>query len=110
MGFVLVINADQMGHGDLELGRKLLSTGLRKLANADDLDTIILYNSGVRLAVKDSYAAVELSLLHERGVEILACGTCVDHFGIRERLIVDRLSNMDEILATLRAAAKVVTL
>jgi intracellular sulfur oxidation DsrE/DsrF family protein len=110
MGFVLVINTDQMGHGDRELGHRLLGTCLRKLASADDLETIILYNAGVLLAVKESYAAVELRLLHERGAEVLVCGTCVDHFGIRDRLMVDRVSNMDEILATLRAAGKVITL
>jgi len=110
MKTVVVINTDQMGHGDRELGRKLLGTCLRKLAGAKHLDTIVLYNSGVRLAVKDSYVAVELTLLHEKGVDILVCGTCVDHFGIRDRLMLDHVSNMDEILTTLQAAAKVITL
>jgi len=107
MGTVLVLNNDQMGGGDRELGRKLLATCLRKLPNSGDLEAIVLYNTGARLAVKDSYVAVELSLLHDKGVEILACGTCVDHFGIGDRLLVDRASNMDEILKTLQAASKV---
>lgn len=110
MGTVIVINTDQMGTGDRELGRKLLGTCLRKLANAQNLDAIVLYNAGARLATKDSFVAVELGLLHEKGVDILPCGTCVDHFGIRDQLMLDRVSNMDEILATLDAASKVITL
>ena len=110
MKMVLVINNEQMGGGDAELGRKLLGTALRKLARFDELETIILYNAGVRLATRDSFVAVELGLLRENGVSILACGTCVEHYGLHDRLLVDRISNMDEILDTLRRAEKVITL
>ena len=110
MGTVVVINSDQMGHGDRALGQKLLGTCLRKLANAGRVDAIVLYNAGVQLALRDSHVAVELGLLHEKGVDILPCGTCVDHFGIRDRLMVDHISNMDEILSMLHAASKVITL
>ncbi len=110
MGTVIVINTDQMGYGDTELGRKLLGTCLRKLSNADGLDAVVLYNAGVRLATKDSFVAVELGLLHENGVEIIPCGTCVDHYDLQDRMLFDRVSNMDEILATLQSATKVITL
>ena len=110
MGTVIVINNDQMGGGDRELGRKLLGTFLRKLVSFENLEAIILYNAGVRLAVEDSFATVELGLLHEAGVEILPCGTCVKQFGLEDRLFIDRISNMDEILATIQKADKVITL
>ena len=42
MKTVVVINGDQMGHGDRELGRKLLATCLRKLGNSKDVEAIVL--------------------------------------------------------------------
>jgi len=110
MDTVVVINNDQMGSGDRELGQKTLATCLRKLHTACNPATIILYNAGVKLALKDSYVAVELRLLLDQGVEILPCGTCVEHFGIGDQILTDHLSNMDEILTTLSKAKKVITL
>ena len=110
MATVVILNTNQMGHGDAELGRKILGTCLRKLVSIPDLAAIALYNSGVHLATKDSPVAIELGQLQERGVDILACGTCVDYYGLQGRLLVERTSNMDEILARLRDADKLITL
>ena len=110
MATVIVLNKAQMGSGDVELGRKILATCLRKLPAFPDLEAIVCFNAGVKLAVKDSFVAQELGLLREQGVDLLVCGTCVAHFGIGDQLIVDRPSNMDEILATMRSADKVITL
>ena len=110
MDTVVVINNDQMGNGDRRLGQKILATCLRKLYSSCRPAAIILYNAGVKLALKDSHVAVELRFLLDQGVEILPCGTCAEHFGIADQLLTDRLSNMDEILATLHKAKKVITL
>ncbi|MDP6929663.1 MAG: sulfurtransferase-like selenium metabolism protein YedF, partial [Planctomycetota bacterium] len=82
MKTVLIINKDQMGHGDRDLGRKVLGTFLRKAISMDELTAIALFNSGVKLASQDSPVLTELTLLHENGVDVLPCGTCVEHFGI----------------------------
>jgi intracellular sulfur oxidation DsrE/DsrF family protein len=110
MATVVIINQAQMGSGDEELGRQILATCVRKLVNFSNLEAVVLYNGGVKLATRDSYLAVELSLLHEHGVDVLPCGTCVDRFGLRGQMLFDKISNMDEILATLAAADKVITL
>jgi intracellular sulfur oxidation DsrE/DsrF family protein len=110
MKTVFVINNDQMGHGDIELGSKILATCLRKLLKFPDLEAVVLYNAGVKLATRDSPVASELHQLHEAGVDILPCGTCIEHYGLYDRMILDRVSDMDEILATLRDADKVITL
>jgi intracellular sulfur oxidation DsrE/DsrF family protein len=110
MTTVIVINQAQMGSGDEGLGRKILCTALRKLPSFSDLEAIVLYNNGVKLATKDSFVATELTQLHEHGVDILPCGTCVEHFGLKDQMIFDHVSNMDEILATLAKAEKVITL
>lgn len=110
MATVIVLNNNQLGQGDAELGQKILKNCLRKLGAFNDLEAIVLYNAGVQLAAKDSPVAAELLLLYENGVDLLPCGTCVEHYGLAGRLIVDRTSNMDDILALLRQAGKVMTL
>jgi hypothetical protein len=110
MATVVVLNKAQMGGGNEELGRKILATFLRKLGTITDLEGLLLFNGGVQLATKDSPVAAELTLLHDRGVDILVCGTCVEFFGLRDRLLFDPPSNMDAIVAAMNKASKVITI
>lgn len=111
MKTVIVLNRDQLGEGDAELGRKALTTCLRKLITFENsLEAILFYNSGVKLTAKDSYVAVELTQLHDNGVEILPCTTCVEHYGLQGKLIVEKSCTMDDILTAMRMAEKVITL
>ena len=108
MRTVIVLNQDQMGHGDAELGQKILGTFLRKLPSIHEVSAIALYNSGVKLLAAGSPALAELSLLEENGVDLLPCGTCVESYGIE--LAVGEVSSMDEIIKELDQAEKVITL
>ena len=108
MRTVVVLSRDQMGDGDRELGRRILVTFLRKAPALRGLDAIVLYNSGVKLLAGDSPVLAELTLLAERGVDLIPCGTCVQHFGLE--LAAGRTSDMDAILRELSAAEKVITL
>ena len=54
--------------------------------------------------------AVELGLLMNKGVDLLVCQTCVNHYGLAEQLLVERLSNMEEIVDAMHSADKVITL
>lgn len=108
MKTVLVLNQDQMGHGDRELGRKILATFLRKAAALQGLSAIVCYNAGVKLVAKDSPVLAELDAHHRNGVDILPCGTCLEAFAITPA--VGAVSNMDAILGEIGRADKVVTL
>lgn len=110
MATVVVLDKAQMGSGNDELGRKILQTFLRKAATITDLEALLLFNGGVQLATKDSFVAAELMLLHERGVDILVCGTCVEFFGLRGKLLLDPPSNMDAIVSAMNRAGKVITI
>ena len=111
MATVIVLNKGQMGSGDAELGRKILGTCLRKLPSAfPDLEAVLLFNGGAKLATRDSFVAQELMMLHEQGVDIVVCGTCLEHFGLRDRFLFERPSGMDDILAAMRSADKVITI
>ena len=108
MKTVLVLNNDQMGHGDLELGHKSLGILLRKSGAIDGLESIVFYNAGVKLLVEGSPHLAELSLVEENGVDLLACVTCLRHFDIEP--VVGTVSDMDSIIAEMSRADKVITL
>jgi selenium metabolism protein YedF len=108
---VVLIPSDGLGHGDDELGRILLRSFLYTLHEVEPLpSTIVFLNAGVKLTADDSLVLEDLQVLEGRGVEILACGTCLGHFGLKERIAVGQVSNMYSIAETLLGAGKVVGL
>lgn len=108
MKTVIILNHDQMGHGDVALGQKILGNFLRKSPAMQTVTAIVLYNSGVKLACAGSPVLAELTHLHEAGVDLKPCTTCLEHYGLR--LAVGQPSNMDEIVRELARAEKVITL
>ncbi|MCW8141921.1 MAG: DsrE family protein [Planctomycetota bacterium] len=110
MTTVVIIPSDGMGRGDDALGQKILASFLGKAGALEGLAAVCLYNGGVKLLVEGSPALQGLAALEARGVDVVACGTCVDHFGLRERVRVGVVGTMDDIVSRLDRAAKVVTL
>lgn len=108
MDTIVVLNQDQMGHGDPTLGRKILGTFLKKAIALPEFRAIVFYNAGVKLVGPDSPVLIELRLLEERGVDLVPCGTCLQHFGVTPA--VGKVSDMDSILRELGRAGKVITL
>lgn len=107
--YAVVIKSDKMGTGDDELGAILLRAFINSLAESEKLPTsIILYNSGVKTALKNTDTALSLQKLEERGVTIIACGTCLEFFNVKERLAVGVISNMYKITELVSSAGHVV--
>ena len=110
MQTVFVINRYGMGQGDETLGDLLMGAFLKKIwAKRDKPDMIILYNGGVKLLNQQSAYLDALHGLEESGVEIAACGTCLDHYKIKD-LPVGRKSNMAEIVDIMMTADKTITI
>ena len=107
---VVIVNGPGMGRNDVEVGRKTLGKFFRKLGFLEVAAKIIFYNEGVKLLAEESPFLADLTLLEERGVELLACGTCLDHFNLMEKLKVGRATTMDEVVDIMTKADKVVTL
>lgn len=111
MKTAIVINQDSMGSGDPQLGKKILGTFLTKAGGAfRDLEAVVFYNSGVRCLAEGSAYLPQLSTLDEQGVDLIACGTCVDAFELRDRLRIGEIGSMDRILTELEQVAKVITI
>ena len=106
-----ILNSETMGSGDENLGKVLMGAFLKKLwAKVEKPDILILYNAGVKLLDKESGYMDVLVGLEEAGVEILACGTCLDHYDLRSTMVAGHVSNMEDIVATMSKAEKVVTI
>ena len=106
---VVVISADHMGQGDDTLGRVLLKGFLFALTQQETLPrTILFYNGGAFVTCEGSASLEDLRKLAEQGVEILTCGTCLNHYGLTEKLRVGGVTNMYVIVEKQTQATKVI--
>jgi selenium metabolism protein YedF len=108
---VLVVSSDIMGRGERELGSILMRGFFHTLGEVQPLPhTIILFNTGVRLACKGSPVLDDLCALEGEAIEILVCGTCLNYFELTEEIAAGQVSNMYDIAETMLGAGKVVNL
>ena len=92
---VVVLSSDVMGSGDDELGATLMKAFVFALTQQYELPaTILAYNGGVKLTVEGSPVLDDLKKLAEAGVEIMSCGTCLNHYGLSDKLAVGEVTNM----------------
>jgi len=108
---VILVGTDRLGRGSDELGSVLMRSFLYTLTQLPSPPgTLIFINAGVHLTTEGSPVLDELRQLQDRGTEILSCGTCLDYFGLREKLAVGRVTNMYEIVETLTSPRRVIAL
>ena len=92
-----------------ELGAALMKAFIHTIPDLDYLpDTLIFYNTGVKLAVQNSDVLDDLEKLQESGVELLVCGTCAKFFNIKEEISVGIISNMYDIAGAMAKAGRIV--
>lgn len=105
--FVVVISANTMGRGNDELGALLIRAFLHTIAEqAQKPDVMIFYNTGVKLTVQGSEVLDDLKQLEKAGVQLLVCGTCLNYFEIKDKLIAGTVSNMYDIAETMSRAGR----
>ena len=106
---ILYINSHLLGIGDEALGAILMRSFLKTLLDMETKPSrLILVNSGVRLATEGSEVLETLQALSEKGIEILSCGTCLDFYGLKEKLKVGKISNMYDIAQSLLEADRLI--
>lgn len=105
---VVAVDSDAMGRGSEELGRTLMKGFLYALSQLDELPkTVLFYNGGARLTTEGSLSLADLKSMEAQGVQILTCGTCLNYYGLTEKLAVGGVTNMYSIVETLAKADKV---
>ncbi len=108
-GTVLVISSDVMGSGDEALGRLLMKGFLYAMVEQEKQPEMILfYNSGVFLTTEGSGVLDDLREMERRGVRLLTCGTCLNHYGRLEKLQVGEVTNMYEIAQCMMQAERII--
>ena len=106
---VVAIASDKMGEGAVELGKTLLKAFVFSLTQQEKLPkTILFYNGGAHLTCEGSPMLEDLKALEAEGVEILTCGTCLNFYGLTEKLAVGGVTNMYVIAEKLLHAGNVV--
>jgi selenium metabolism protein YedF len=108
---MVLVGTDRVGHGDDELGAKLMVSFLKTLKEmGQDLWRLVFVNNGVKLTIENSEVLPILSHLEEQGVTILVCGTCLTHFGLMEGKRVGETTNMLDIVTAMQIADSVVNI
>lgn len=106
---VVVISSDTMGSGDDTLGRILMKGFIFALTQLEEqADTVIFFNGGARLTCEGSDSLEDITALKENGVQVLTCGTCLNHYGLTEKLAVGDVTNMYVIAQKLMQAGRIV--
>ncbi len=105
-----LITSDEFGRGSTELGQLLMKNLIYTLTQTEEKpDYLIFVNSGVNLCTKDSPVLDDLAVLKDCGTSILACGTCLDYYRLKESFSEGQITNMYDI-ADILAVSEVITL
>ncbi|MBC7087880.1 MAG: sulfurtransferase-like selenium metabolism protein YedF [Tissierellales bacterium] len=109
--FVIAIQSEHMGRGDDKLAKILIKSFIYTVRETKPYpNTMVFFNSGVKLTVEGSEVLDDLKALEEAGVEIISCGTCLDYFNLKDKLSVGNISNMYTIYEKIRNSTNVVTI
>ena len=106
---VVVISSAAMGHGGDELGTALMKGFLYALSQQEELPSAILfYNGGASITCEGSVSLEDLKSMEAQGVEILTCGTCLNFYGLTDKLAVGEVTNMYTIVEKMTGADLIV--
>ncbi len=108
-GTLVAVSSSQMGEGSEELGRTLLKGFLYALTQLDELpQTLLFYNGGAAMTCEGSPALEDIKSLEAQGVEVLTCGTCLNFYGLTDKLRVGEVTNMYTIAEKLAGAGHII--
>lgn len=106
---VVAISSEYMGTGDDTLGAVLMKGFLYALTQQEELPAAILfYNGGAKLTCEETPVLEDLRSMEAQGVEILTCGTCLNHYGLTDKLKVGSITNMYAIAEKMTGAGLIV--
>lgn len=108
-GVAVFIATDKLGEGEERLGAILMKAFLNTLHDSEPKPrTIMFINNGVRITTEGSEMLDSLEALVQDGVQIISCGTCLNYYGIVDKLKVGIIGNMYDIVNVMLEADKVI--
>lgn len=106
---IVVVSSAAMGTGNDELGKVLMKGFIYALSQLDTLpEKILFYNGGVTLTTEGSDSLEDLKEMEAQGVKIYSCGTCLNYYGLSEKLKVGEVTNMYSIVEAMAGALKII--
>ena len=106
---IVVVSSDRMGTGNDELGKVLIKGFIYAVTQLDTLPKkMLFYNGGDTLTKEGSDSIEDLKSLEAQGVEILTCGTCLDNYHLKDKLVVGGVTNMYSIVESMAEAGKII--
>jgi selenium metabolism protein YedF len=110
-GLTVAIGKNTMGQGNDDLGAILIKAFIYSLTEMDTPpEILIFFNSGVKLTAQGSAVIADLEKLESRGTVILSCGTCLDFYGLKEKLAIGTVTNMYAIASAMGEAGRLINL
>ena len=107
---MVMVSSNRIGHGDDELGEKLMVSFLKTLKEmGPELWRLVFVNNGVKLTVEGAEVLPVLQEVENSGTKILVCGTCLNHFNLLEKKQCGETTNMLDIITSLQVADKVIS-
>lgn len=108
-GSVLVLNSSRFGQGNPRLGESLMNDFLAGAADSPLCPAaVILYNTAVVLACKDSVVLSMLQAMEEKGVSVLVNSESLDFYSLTEQLEAGKPCSMAEMTDILFEAETVI--
>jgi selenium metabolism protein YedF len=109
VGTVVFIAKDKFGDGDPEFSNNLLNMFLQTLLQSGHRPrAILMANTGVKLLAPGSSTLTVLDDFKSAGVEVLACGLCLEYYGLKGKIPTEQITNMFAICEFLMVADKVI--
>lgn len=100
-----------MGTGDEALALQLVTNYLKLINEENELPKFMaFYNGGVKLICNGSPALEIIKTIEKKGVKLIACKTCLNHFNLMDKLEVGMAGTMIDIMELQRIADKVINL
>lgn len=110
-GLVVAIGQNTMGSGNDELGAILIKAFIYSLTELDTPpETLLFFNSGVKLTTGGSSVINDLKTLESKGTLISSCGTCLDFYKLKEKLVIGNVTNMYAIASAMAEAARLINI
>jgi selenium metabolism protein YedF len=108
---IIQITNDGMGKGDPALQHKLVAKYLELIQTNENLpNAITFYTDGVKMVVEGSPALEQLRALESKGVRLIVCSTCLEYYGLTDKVKVGIVGGMTDIIEAQTKADKVITL
>ena len=110
---VLLVTREGLGQvdpADRPFGLEMFDRFLHALeSQAVKPQAICFYTDGVKLVCHGSPALLGLRILHGQGVRVVACRTCLEHYGLSDKVAVGEVGGMNDIAGLVTQADSVVT-